>query len=119
MRIKVLIAEDERIIAMDISNQLQMMNYEVTSVVSSGEDAIRECRSKKPHIVLMDVGLNGVLSGTEAASTIYHEFHIPIIHLTGAKKKLLETELNYPMICLDKPFEGHTLKKIIDTVLSY
>jgi CheY-like chemotaxis protein len=118
MKKKILIAEDERIVALDISNQLKTLNYEITSIVSTGEDAITECRIKRPDIVLMDIGLRGVLTGTQAATTIFNEMHIPIVHLTGSKRKLLETEINYPLIYISKPFERRVLKEILEKILN-
>jgi CheY-like chemotaxis protein len=116
MKRKILIAEDERIIALDISNQLKTLNYEITSIVSTGEDAITECRLNRPDIVLMDIGLKGALTGTQAASTIFNEMQIPIVHLTGSKKKLHETGLTYPLIFLTKPFERKLLQETLEKI---
>jgi two-component system, response regulator PdtaR len=118
MKKKVLIAEDEKIIALDIRRQLQKLDYEVTSIVSTGEDAINECRRKKPDVVLMDIGLQGILSGTQAATTIFNEMQIPIVHLSGLRKDLKDSDINYPLIFINKPFEQRVLKEILDKVLS-
>jgi CheY-like chemotaxis protein len=117
MKKKVLIAEDEKIIALDIRRQLQTLDYEVTSIVSTGEEAINECRRIKPDVVLMDIGLQGILSGTQAATMIFREMAIPIVHLSGLKKEFKESEINYPLFFINKPFEQRILKEILDKVL--
>jgi CheY-like chemotaxis protein len=118
MKRRVLVAEDEMIIALDITNQLRMLDYEVTSVVSTGEEAITECRLIRPDVVLMDIRLKGILTGTQAAAAIFSEMKIPIVHLTGSRKKLLNTDLGYPLICISKPFEQNTLRETLEKVFS-
>jgi CheY-like chemotaxis protein len=117
MKKKVLIAEDEKIIALDISRQLLTLNYEVTAVVATGEEAIIECRVKRPDLVLMDITLKGTLTGTQAGNTIFNEMKIPIVHLTGARKRLQQADLSYPLVYISKPFEQRDLKEILERVL--
>jgi CheY-like chemotaxis protein len=117
MKTKILIAEDEKIVALDIRNQLQGLNYEITSIVSTGEDAISECRKQRPDVVLMDIQLKGIKNGLQAASEIYSEMRIPIIHLTGSGKRIFDKNLMYPLLFLSKPFEKRELREILEKVL--
>ncbi len=64
---KILIVEDEAIIAMEIENQLQSLGYEVTSIVDTGEKAIEKAESDKPDLILMDIRIKGEMDGIEAA----------------------------------------------------
>jgi two-component system, response regulator PdtaR len=64
---KILIVEDEVIIAMEIKNRLQNLGYEVTSIVNTGEDAIEKTEADKPDLILMDIRINGGMDGIETA----------------------------------------------------
>ena len=80
---RVMIVEDERIIALDLQNQLKNMNYQVCRVVASGALAIQYASDLKPDIVLMDIHLEGTMDGIDAAREIHRRFKIPIIFLTA------------------------------------
>ncbi|WP_028453894.1 two-component system response regulator [Chitinilyticum litopenaei] len=81
--IRVLIVEDERIIAMDLKLQLQALGYTVCAVVPSGQQAIDTAASTMPDLVLMDIHLEGAMDGVEAARTIHQQLKIPIIFLSA------------------------------------
>jgi len=88
---KILIVEDELIIAQFIQKILVKYKYEVSAIVSSGEEAIRTVEKIMPDLVLMDIMLSGKLSGVEAATQINNSFGVPIIFLTAyADEKTLE-----------------------------
>jgi len=88
---KILIVEDELIIAQFIQKILIKDKYEVCAIVSSGEEAIRTVEKIMPDLVLMDIVLSGKLSGVEAATQINSDFGVPIIFLTAyADEKTLE-----------------------------
>jgi hypothetical protein len=81
--IRVLIVEDERVVARDIKDCLEALGYEVLAMVASGEAAIVKARQLRPDVVLMDIRLEGEMDGTEAGQIIWHELQIPIIYATG------------------------------------
>jgi CheY-like chemotaxis protein len=88
---KILIVEDELIIAQFIQKVLVKDKYEVSAIVSSGEEAIRTVEKILPDLVLMDIKLSGKLSGVDAAIHINNDFGVPIIFLTAyADEKTLE-----------------------------
>jgi len=108
---KILIVEDERIIAEDIKKTLTGFGYQVLNIVSSGEEAILQCNEEKPELVLMDIVLEGDLNGVETGRKIYEKYNIPIVFLTSyADDKTLESaKVANPFGYLVKPFEDKEL----------
>ena len=89
---RILIAEDEYIVAIGIKKMLKSLGYMVTGVASSGEDAINKAESTFPDVVLMDIMLKGNMDGIEAAKEIITKFNIPVIYLTGCNdNKVIES----------------------------
>ncbi|MBT4286518.1 MAG: response regulator, partial [Deltaproteobacteria bacterium] len=64
---KILIVEDEAIIAMKIESQLQSLGYEVTSIVDTGEKVIQKAEEDKPDLILMDIRIKGGMDGIDTA----------------------------------------------------
>jgi len=90
-KIKILVVEDEAIIAKDLQWRLEGMGYEVPAVIASGEEAISRTVEFKPDLVLMDIMLLGEIDGIEAANEIRAKSDIPIIYLTAyADDEILE-----------------------------
>src|SRR5215831_999143 len=67
---KILVAEDERIVALDLVTTLRRLGYQVEESVATGEEAIEAALSRKPQLVLMDIRLNGAMDGIAAAEAI-------------------------------------------------
>lgn len=82
-RPKILIVEDERILALDLKSKLETLSYDVVGHAISGEQAIDDAGRLRPDVVLMDIHLVGVLLGTDAARTIAEKYQIPIVFLTA------------------------------------
>jgi len=115
----ILIVEDERIIAEDISRTLERIGYAVVGIVSSGEEAIKRTAETRPDVVLMDIKLQGHMDGTEAASRIRDEFDIPVVYLTayaddGTLQRAKTTE---PYGYVIKPFQERELHSSIEIAL--
>jgi CheY-like chemotaxis protein len=117
---RILVVEDENIVAMGIKRMLQSSGYTITGVISSGENAISKVESTVPDLVLMDVLLKGELDGIEASKEIITKFGIPVIYITACpNSKNLERTWNsgfYGFIV--KPFDEIDLQKGIDFALS-
>lgn len=116
---KILIAEDEFIIAMDIKKILEKLGYEVTSFVGKGADAISKAEIEKPDLILMDIMLSGSISGIEAAEIIKNQFHIPIVYLTALTddETLHKAKVTEPGAYLLKPFDQRGLHSAIEIAL--
>lgn len=116
---KIMIVEDEWITADDIRMSLQSLGYTVTSISSSGEEAIQKAGEERPDLVLMDIMLKGEMDGIEAARQIRSIYNIPIIYLTAyTDEKILErASITEPFGYIVKPFINEDLKIAIEIAL--
>ena len=80
---KILVVEDEGIIAKDIRNSLKSLGYAVLAVAFSGEEAVEKAAETHPDLVLMDIRLKEDMDGIEAAREIRARFNIPVVYLTA------------------------------------
>ena len=80
---KILIVDDEVVVAEDIRRLLRSLGYTVVGVVSSGSDAVHQAGAHRPDLILMDVKLKGPIDGIDAARTIHAQYGIPVIYLTA------------------------------------
>jgi len=116
---KIMIVEDEWILAEDTQNRLQDLGYVVSSVASTGKEAIQKAKEDKPDLVLMDIVLEGEMDGIEVAKQIYADFDIPFIYLTAyADDKILERiKVTEPFGYIVKPFTSEDLRIAIELAL--
>ena len=116
---RIMIVEDEWIIANDIKNSLADMDYRVTSIAGTAEEAINQAEENMPDLVLMDIMLQGSMNGIEAAREIRGRFGIPVIYLTAYDNQYLvnqaKTTDNYGYLL--KPFKDKELDIAIDMAL--
>lgn len=80
---KILIVEDELLIARDLSKKLTKMGYEIAAVVSSGQAALAAIADHWPDLVLMDIVIKGELDGIDTAQAVHQQFGIPVIYITA------------------------------------
>ncbi len=118
-KIRILVVEDESLVARDIQNMLRSLGYEVTGVVASGEQAIQKASASAPDLVLMDIVLKGEIDGITAAEKLWEEYGIPVIYLTAyADDTTFErAKLTKPFGYLLKPFEERELQTTIEMAL--
>ncbi|NEO56438.1 MAG: EAL domain-containing protein [Okeania sp. SIO3B5] len=116
---KILIVEDESIIAEDLADSLTIMGYTVIDIVSSAEEAILIAVEKQPNLILMDVMLQGEMDGITAAEQIHLSSQIPIIFLTAYtdEKTLQRVKATNPFGYIIKPFEERNLHLTIEIAL--
>jgi len=116
---KILIVEDESIIAEDISDSLISLGYQITDIVYSGEEAIESAAVFRPDLVLMDVNLQGEIDGITAAEEIRSRFQIPVVYLTAYadEKTLRRVNATKPFGYIVKPFEEKNLHTTIQIAL--
>lgn len=115
----ILVVEDEVIVAMDLTQHLEAMGYTVTGTAVTGEEAIRLARAQRPALVLMDIMLQGPMSGIDAARHIGHEIHIPVIFLTTLSdaETVRRAAEAAPYGYLTKPFQIKELRAAIEVAL--
>lgn len=119
VKAKVLIVEDENIVAFNIQNRLEGLGYTVTAVISSGEVALQKVAETFPDLVLMDIKLKGTIDGIQAAEQIRKEFQIPVVYLTAYtdEETLNRAKLTEPYGYILKPFEARDLGTTIEMAL--
>tara|TARA_B100000315_G_scaffold149794_1_gene138496 strand:+ start:3198 stop:3881 length:684 start_codon:yes stop_codon:yes gene_type:complete len=110
-KIKIMIVEDERIAAETVKRILKELEYSISSIEISGEDAVKKAEEDKPDLVLMDIELKGKMDGIEAAAIIRSRFDIPCIFVTAHAddKKLEQAKITEPFGYILKPFENKGL----------
>ncbi len=116
---RILIVEDEKIIAKDLELRLLNMNYEVVASISTGREALALVRSQPIDLILMDIMIDGDIDGIETAELIHQQMDVPVIYLTAyADEKTFErAKLSDPFGYLLKPFQERDLDLTIRTVL--
>ena len=114
--VKILIVEDEMIIGANISLQLSKLGYEVTGIISKGEDALEHVRQNGPDIILMDIQLKGIMDGIDTVQNIHKEFDVPIIYLTANadEENFNRAKLTNPYAFISKPFKKLDLQHAIE-----
>jgi PAS domain S-box-containing protein len=116
---RILIVEDEEIIAKAIERALLKLAYQVTAIVSTGEDALREVAENRPDLILMDIVLEGAMDGIEAAQQVRQQFGVPVVYLTafGDPKTLQRATATAPFGYVLKPFEDRDLYAAIESAV--
>lgn len=115
MNARIMIVEDERIVALDLRQSLESFGHAVVSVASSGEQAISKAGELRPDLILMDINLDGPMDGTAAALAIQDKERIPVIFLTAyAEQATLDrAEASCPYGYLVKPVETRALQAAV------
>jgi PAS domain S-box-containing protein len=118
-KIKILIAEDEQIVAKNIEKRLTADGYHVVASVATGEEAIKKVKKLSPDIILMDIKLKGKIDGIETADIIRRDFQLPVIFLTSyADEETFQRAKNTePFGYLIKPFESKELNRVVELAL--
>ena len=113
---RILVVEDQRLIAADIENTLKKLGYVVVGNVASGEDAISQSDQVRPELVLMDVRLRGEMDGIQAAEIIRDRFNVPVVYLTAYadEETILRAKKTTPFGYLVKPFNERELRATIE-----
>ncbi|MDZ8050551.1 MAG: ATP-binding protein [Aulosira sp. ZfuVER01] len=119
VQVRVLVVEDEVIVARTIASQLNQLGYIVTGTASSGKVAIAKALETKPEIVLMDIILKGDMDGIAAASYIRGQLDIPVIFLTayGDANTLERAKVTQPFGYIVKPFTIKDLQIAIEIAM--
>lgn len=118
-KIKILVVEDEAIIAKNIESKLLKAGYDVVDTVYTGNDAVKSALEKNPDIILLDIKLKGETGGIEAAEKIKQVKDIPVIYLTSYTDEdtFEKAKLTEPAAYLSKPFNLDELNRIIQLTL--
>jgi diguanylate cyclase (GGDEF)-like protein/PAS domain S-box-containing protein len=116
---RIMVVEDERIIALHLRQQLVKLGYQVVGVVASGEQALENVRELQPDVMLMDIHIEGELDGIETAARMPEDLQIPVVYLTAYSEEatLARARATRPYGYLLKPFAERELHATIQMVL--
>ena len=116
---RVLIVEDEAVVALDLSQRLTTLGYGVAGIADSGESAVMSAARERPDVILMDIRLQGEMDGIDAAHRIREANDVPVIYVTSytddtTVQRAVKTE---PLGYLIKPFTDQELRTTIEVAL--
>jgi diguanylate cyclase (GGDEF)-like protein/PAS domain S-box-containing protein len=116
---KILVVEDEKILASNIRKSLQKLGYSVPETTDSGEEAIKKVAETNPNLVLIDICLTGEIDGEQTADIIQNHFHVPILYLTKHSEytKLHKKRPTEPFSYITKPFLERDLYIAVEMAL--
>ncbi|MEH1810367.1 hybrid sensor histidine kinase/response regulator [Nostoc sp.] len=118
--VRVLVVEDEYILAINLQETLESLGYVVLDIADSAEEAIAKATKLRPNLILMDIRLRGEMDGIQAAEQIWHHLQIPIIYVTGHSDKstVERATLTSPFGYILKPIKEQELYVAIQTALN-
>lgn len=116
---RILVVEDEAIIAMEIESSLQKLGYEVTSVVNNADDALTKIGREKPDLVIMDIRIHGDADGIDTADIIKNRFNIPVVFSTAylEEDRIDRAKITMPFGYVLKPIQERDLKVTLEMAL--
>jgi CheY-like chemotaxis protein len=116
---RIMVVEDEAIVALEIERRLNTLGYFVSAIASSGSEAIQEAATSQPDLILMDIKLKGNMDGIEAAEQIRRQLNIPIVYLTAYAddSAFQRAKSTKPFGYLVKPFQERDLYITIEIAL--
>lgn len=117
---KIVIVEDEGLIAADLQGRLERAGYQVPGVAASGGEALEVIRAQSPDLVLMDIRLAGDLDGIQVADKVRQEFDIPVVYLTAYEDRetLERASQTQAFGYIKKPIASASLQGSIEMAIS-
>lgn len=118
-RPRILVVEDEVIVAMDIAMQLRELGFEPVGHATRGEQAIELAGQLRPDLVLMDVQLASDMDGVTAAQAIRTQFGVPVVFLSAFDSAAAydRAALTEPAGYITKPFDDYQLRAVVEAAL--
>ena len=116
---RILVVEDEGIVAKDLKERLNSQGYNVVGTVSSGKEAIAKTTATRPDLILMDIKIKGPMNGIATAQKIQQRYNIPVVYLTAYADEdtVRRAKTTTPFGYLLKPFEDRELHSTIEIAL--
>lgn len=116
---RVLIIEDEPLIAMDLETLVKDLGHDVTGIATTHEEAVEAALASRPTLVLADIQLADDSSGIEAVKEILGQFAVPVIFITAFPERLLTGDRPEPAFLITKPFQRSSVKAAISQALFF
>jgi DNA-binding NtrC family response regulator len=119
MKKRILIAEDDNIIALDIRKYLEKKGYNISDVVCKGEELLTTARKHRPALIISDINLKGELDGIEAIARVSENFSIPYIFVTAYDdyQRVVEIYNLEPLAFIKKPINYTELSDCVSKSL--
>lgn len=116
---RILIVENEQIVALDLQARLENLGYQVIDLVATGAAAVNTAIAAKPDLVLMDIMLDGAMDGVQAATTIREKLRIPVVYVTAYSdaETLARAKIAEPFGFIHKPIEQRELHATLEIAL--
>jgi CheY-like chemotaxis protein len=118
-RARVLIIEDETLIAIDLSDIVAKLGHEVVATADTASKAIAAAAQHKPDLVLADIQLADGSSGIDAVNEILHRVAVPVIFITAFPDRLLTGERPEPTFLITKPYLEETVQAAVSQALFF
>ncbi len=116
---KVLIIEDEPIIALDLTRLVRELGHDVVGAAATHEEAVSLAKANQPGLVLADIRLADGSNGIDAATEILSEIDVPVIFITAFPEHLLTGERPEPAFLITKPFREEAVKALVAQALFF
>lgn len=116
---RVMIIEDEPIIALDLENLVAELGHKVVATAATSDEAVAKAHSERPGLILADINLGEGGSGIDAVTEILNSFDIPVIFITAYPEKLLTGERPEPTYLIAKPFLPETVQATVGQALFF
>lgn len=116
---KILVVEDELVIADQLALMLEECGYEVAEICSSAEEAIAVIQQSKPDILLLDIHLKGEMDGVDLAQLVNAKFHIPFFFISSDTqvKTIARLKQTEPLGFIFKPFKKEDIMVNLEIAL--
>ena len=115
--VRVLVIEDEAVIALDVADIVRNAGHQVVGIAATEKTAIELAKQHSPHLVLADIQLRGSDSGISAVNQIMKSMSVPVIFVTGYPERLLTGKQVEPAFVISKPFDPDLLRAAIAQAL--
>lgn len=116
---RVLIIEDEPLISMDLSEIVESLGHEVTTIARTAGQAVKAAVEREPGLVLADIQLADGSSGLDAVRDILAKFEVPVIFITSFPERLLTGTRPEPTFLITKPYDPDAVKATISQALFF
>jgi DNA-directed RNA polymerase specialized sigma24 family protein len=119
LRTKVLIIEDEPLIAMDLRHLMEQLGHEVATIARTHTEAVRAALRSEPGLILADIQLADGTSGLEAVNEILGHVEAPVIFITTFPERFLTGQAPEPAFLITKPFSAESVKAVVSQALFF
>ncbi len=116
---KILIVEDEAVIALELEHNIKSLGYDITDIVNNAEDEFKSIEKNRPDIILQDIRIMGDMDGIAAAAIVKERYNIPVVFCSAYadQERLEKAKITEPFGYLLKPIEDKDLKITLDMAL--